>query len=118
MGRPCQASWLGDSTFLSLFDMTSSSRARLRAGRQHVGDGIRQWLGDSRGRWEGDTLVVETTNFNNKVKDRAATVFGAGGDLQLVERFRRLDANTIDYQYTVIAPATFRCLVPPCGGEG
>jgi hypothetical protein len=76
-------------------------------GRPHVVDGIRQWLGDSRGRWEGDTLVVETTNFNDKVNDRAATVFGAGGDLRLVERFRRVNAEAIDYQVTVTAPATF-----------
>jgi hypothetical protein len=76
-------------------------------GGPHIRDGIRQWLGDSRGRWEGDTLVVETTNFNGKVNDRAATVFGAGDDLRLIERFKRVDADTIDYQYTVTAPATF-----------
>jgi hypothetical protein len=76
-------------------------------GGPHVGNGIRQWLGDSRGRWEGDTLVVETTNFNGKVTDRAATVFGAGSDLRLVERFRRADAETVDYQYTVTSPSTF-----------
>jgi hypothetical protein len=76
-------------------------------GGAHVGDGIRQWLGDSRGHWEGDTLVVETTNFNGKVRDRAATVFGAGADLKLVERFRRVDAGTIDYRVTVNAPASF-----------
>ncbi len=76
-------------------------------GAPHLGQGIRQWLGDARGRWEGDTLVVETTNFNGKVTDRAATVFGAGDDLRLVERFRRAGGDTIDYQYTVTSPSTF-----------
>jgi hypothetical protein len=68
----------------------------------HVGPGIRQWLGDSRGWWEGQTLVVETTNFNDRRLFRGAT-----RHLQLVERFTRRDANTIDYQLTVIDPATF-----------
>ena len=76
-------------------------------GGPHVRDRIRQWLGDARGRWEGDTLIVETTNFNDNVRDRAATVFGAGADLRLVERFRRVDAETIDYRLTVTAPSSF-----------
>jgi hypothetical protein len=71
-------------------------------GRPHVGEGIRQWLGDSRGRWEGRTLVVETTNFNDKRLFRGAT-----RDLRLVERFTRIDADTIAYQLTVSDPATF-----------
>lgn len=71
-------------------------------GRPHVGAGIRQWLGDSRGRWEGQTLVVETTNFNDKRLFRGATKH-----LRLVERFTRLDADTITYQLTVTDPATF-----------
>ena len=76
--------------------------------RPHLGSSIRQWLGDSRGRWEGDTLVVETTNFNDKINNyRGITVFGAGGDLHLVERFRRVDPSTIAYQFTVSAPNTF-----------
>ena len=71
-------------------------------GRPHVGAGIRQWLGDSRGRWEGRTLVVETTNFNDKRLFRGST-----RHLTLIERFTRLDDNTIDYQLTVNDPATF-----------
>ncbi len=63
---------------------------------------IRQWLGDSQGWWEGQTLVVETTNFNNKRLFRGATE-----QLRLVERFTRLDANTVSYQLTVTDPATF-----------
>jgi len=70
--------------------------------RPHLGPGIRLWLGDSRGRWEDDTLVVETTNFNDR------KVFqGATEQLRILERFRRLDANTIDYRLTVTDPATF-----------
>ena len=63
---------------------------------------IRQWNGDSRGRWEGDTLVVETTNFTNKTNFR-----GSAKDLHLVERFTRVDADTIDYRFTVADPTTW-----------
>ena len=78
-------------------------------GRPHISQGIRQWLGDSRGHWEGDTLVVETTNLTDRVHERrrSNTVFGGSGQTTLVERFRRVDADTIDYQFTVIDPATF-----------
>jgi hypothetical protein len=69
--------------------------------RPHLGQHIRQWLGDSRGRWEGNTLLVETTNFTDKVNDRGLTVFGTGKSVHLVERFTRVDADTIDYQFTV-----------------
>ena len=68
----------------------------------HAGAGVRMWSGDSRGWWEGDTLVVETRNFNDKMRFRGAT-----GQLQLVERFTRIDADTIEYRLTVSDPATF-----------
>ena len=67
--------------------------------------GIGLWLGASRGRWEGDTLVVETANFTDKVKQRGGTVLGAGQQARLVERFTRVDADTIDYSVTVTDPA-------------
>jgi hypothetical protein len=70
--------------------------------RPHVGFNIRQWLGDSRGRWEEQTLVVETSNFNDRVLFRGAT-----RDLRLVEQFTRINANTIMYRLTVTDPATF-----------
>jgi hypothetical protein len=71
-------------------------------GRPHLSDGIRQWAGDSRGRWEGDTLVVETTNFNDK------TAFqGSGAALHVVERFTRVSADRIVYQFTANDPTTW-----------
>ncbi len=76
-------------------------------GRPHVGEGIRQWLGDSRGYWEGDTLVVETRNFSRKTNTRMTTVFGGSENLRLVERFTRSDADTIDYRFTFEDPAEF-----------
>jgi hypothetical protein len=71
-------------------------------GRPHVGPNLRQWLGDSRGRWEGQTLVVDTARFNDKLLFRGAT-----SQLRLVERFTRRDASTIVYHLTVTDPATF-----------
>jgi hypothetical protein len=71
--------------------------------RPHIGPAVRTWSGDSRGWWEGQTLVVETTNFNDRKLFR-----GASTQLHLIERFTRLDADTIDYRLTVTDPATFR----------
>jgi hypothetical protein len=71
-------------------------------GRPRLRDDVTQWLGDSRGHWEGQTLVIETTNFSAQRLFRGAT-----GALRLVERLTRVDAATIDYQVTVTDPATF-----------
>ena len=71
-------------------------------GRPHQPSAIRRLLGDSRGRWEGNTLVVETTNFSEKT-----TVRGSGDGLRLVERFTRADAGTLLYEFTVDDPASF-----------
>ena len=65
-------------------------------GRPHLSENIRQWTGDSRGRWEGETLVVETTNFNGKNPFR-----GASQNMRVIERFTRVDADTILYKFTV-----------------
>jgi hypothetical protein len=71
----------------------------------HVPGQVRQWLGDSRGHWEGTTLVVETTNFSDP---KPATNFlGSTDALQLVERFTRVGPNTLRYQYTVTDPKTW-----------
>jgi hypothetical protein len=69
-------------------------------GRAHLPAAIPQWKGNSRGRWEGDTLVVETTNYNGKAGFGSPT-------LRLVERFTRKDADTLLYEYTVTDPSTW-----------
>jgi len=71
-------------------------------GRPHISENIRQWYGDSRGRWEGNTLVVDTANFTDKTLK-----FGASENMRLVERFTRVDADTIKYEFTVNDPTTF-----------
>ena len=73
-------------------------------GRPHAGSTIRQWMGDSRGHWEGDTLVVETTNF----RDDATFRFPADpATLRVIERFRRVAPDAIDYQFTVENPTFY-----------
>jgi hypothetical protein len=75
-------------------------------GRPHANASIHSWLGDSRGRWDGDTLVIETRNVNDKVFERGV-LFGVGSDLELTERFRRTGADSMDYQFTVNAPSAY-----------
>jgi hypothetical protein len=85
------------------YEMIHDSRIIPLDGRPQLSSTIRQYFGDSRGRWEGDTLVVEVTNFpTNMINYR-----GAGGSLHLIERFRRVDAETVRYEVTVTDPATF-----------
>lgn len=75
-------------------------------GRPHLNPTVRQWLGDARGHWEGSTLVVETTNVNDKVFERGAA-YGFGGDVKMIERFTRVGPKQLDYEFTIEAPATF-----------
>jgi len=89
-----------------LVEMIHDTRIIPVDGRPRLNANVRQWLGDSRGRWEGNTLVVETTNLNDKVFERGAGT-GFGGNLTMTERFTRVDANTIDYQFTIDDPTTF-----------
>jgi hypothetical protein len=77
-------------------------------GSPHVDPKIRLWMGDSRGHWEGDTLVVDTTNFSDKIISNSFNCCPAeGANLHVVERFRLVDADSIDYRYTVNDPATY-----------
>jgi hypothetical protein len=71
-------------------------------GRPHLASTVRQWMGDSRGRWEGDTLVVDTTNFTDKTSFR-----GSDQNLHLIERFTRASPETILYRFTVDDPTAF-----------
>jgi hypothetical protein len=71
-------------------------------GRPHLSSHVRQWMGDSRGRWEGNTLVVDTTNFDPRTNFQ-----GSRDTLHLIERYTRVDENTIDYQFTIDDPKTF-----------
>ena len=71
-------------------------------GRPHLASHIRQWLGDPRGHWEGNTLVVDSTNFTAKNPFR-----GSDRNLHLIERFTRTDPNTILYRFTVDDPTAF-----------
>jgi len=72
-------------------------------GRPHLPQNIRLWLGDSRGHWEGDTLVVDTTNFRPDATYRNTVP----ESLHLTERFTRVSADTIQYEFTVDDPATY-----------
>jgi hypothetical protein len=71
-------------------------------GRPHLPRGVGQWLGDSRGHWEGNTLVVETTNFDPKTNFR-----GSRDTLRLIERYTPIDANNLGYEFTIDDPETF-----------
>jgi hypothetical protein len=85
-----------------LVEMIHDIRVIPLDSRPHLSQDVRQLKGDSRGRWEGDTLVVETSNFTNRTAFR-----GASENLRLTERFKRLDADTLLYQFTVNDPETF-----------
>ena len=94
-------------------EMIHEARVIPLDGRPHLSPALRSWEGDSRGRWEGDTLVVDTTNFNGK---GWIITNAAGGAMRgiaqteachVVERFKRVDANTIQYEATIDDPAIY-----------
>jgi hypothetical protein len=85
-----------------LNEMIHDARIVPLDGRPHTAQAIRRWLGDSRGRWEGDTLVVDTTNFTDKTNFR-----GADGNLHVVERFTRTGPGTLLYEFTIDNPTAF-----------
>ena len=77
-------------------------------GRGHISNTIRSYMGDSIGRWEGDTLVIETTNFNAKVGlTRNGNTLLHSQDLKLTERLTRVDQDTIQYEATIDDPKTW-----------
>ncbi len=83
-----------------LNEMVHNTRIIPTDGRPHTT--LRQWSGDSRGHWEGDTLVVETINFL-----RETSLLGSTADTRLVERFTRVDDDTIKYEFTVSDPNSY-----------
>ena len=83
-------------------EMVHTARIVPLDGRPRLNDRIRHWSGEARGHWEGDTLVIETTNFNEQRGWRGST-----GKMKLIERLTRLDATTLEYKYTVIDPDTW-----------
>ena len=85
-----------------LNEMVHDARVVPLDGRDHLDAGVRQWLGNSRGYWDGDTLVVETANFRDETNFRGVT-----RDMRLVERFTRAGADTLLYEFTVNDPRTF-----------
>jgi len=80
-------------------EMVNTSRVIPLDGTPHLDPDVLQWSGDSRGHWEGDTLVVETRNFDPKRRWRGTTA-----SARLVERFTRVDADTLEYEFTVTDP--------------
>jgi hypothetical protein len=95
------------------YEMIHEARVIPTDGRPHLPSGVRSWNGDPRGRWEGNTLVIDTTNYNHR--GWIATQAAAGRikgipqteSLHVVERLELSDANTIDYQATIDDPKTF-----------
>ena len=87
-------------TVVIVTEMVHNARIIPTDGRPHTT--LRQWSGDSRGHWEGDTLVVETINFR-----RETSLQGSTADTRVVERFTRMDANTLKYEFTVSDPNSY-----------
>jgi hypothetical protein len=86
-------------------EMIHSARVIPLDGRPHLNKNLKQWLGDSRGHWEGNTLVVETTNFRS---DEGAVYQNASSEtFRITERFSRVDAKTINYEFRVEDPKTW-----------
>ena len=93
-----------------LNEMIHDARIVPLDGRTHLAPSVRQWMGDSRGRWEGDTLVIETTNFTDKTSSFNPTIqsaVGTGATLHLVERLTRIGEGALRYEFTVDDPHTF-----------
>ena len=83
-------------------EMVHTARVVPLDGRAQLNDRFRHWSGEARGRWEGDTLVIETTNFKPERGWRGTTA-----NMKLIERLTRLDGDILEYKYTVIDPDTW-----------
>jgi hypothetical protein len=92
----------GAGYVMILVEMIHDARIIPLDGRAPLPENMRQWMGDSRGHWEGDTLVIETSNLNGKNPFR-----GASENMRITERLSRVDADTLSYRFTVTDPATW-----------
>jgi hypothetical protein len=92
----------GISMFYDIGQGQGYQRNIVMSGTPHLPASIRQWWGDSRGRWEGNTLVVDVTNFSPKT-----SFMGSRENLHVVERWTRIDANTLQYQATIEDPTVW-----------
>jgi len=94
-----------------LHEMVHNARVVWLDGRPHASNRIAQYNGDSRGRWEGDTLIVETTNFGKEVYDPSYSGGGmrpnVNGTFKLVERFTRTGPDVLEYQFTINDPTWY-----------
>jgi hypothetical protein len=88
-------------SIMILTEMVHDARI-VRMNAQHLPKNIRRWMGDSVGHWEGDTLVIDTTNFTDKTRFRGSTE-----NLHVVERLKRLDQKTLLYRFTLEDPETW-----------
>jgi hypothetical protein len=88
-------------TVTILVEMVHDARI-VRMAATHLPSSVRKWMGDSIGHWEGDTLVVETTNFTDQESFRGST-----RNLKVTERFARVAPDTINYRFTIEDPAAF-----------
>jgi hypothetical protein len=83
-------------------EMLGGTRVIPTSGGAHVGSKLREYMGDSRGHWDGNTLVVETTNFSNRTLYR-----GSSENMKLLERFTVVEPNVLNYEFTIVDPTTF-----------
>ncbi|MGE4629281.1 MAG: hypothetical protein AAEC86_02430 [Pseudohongiellaceae bacterium] len=93
-------------TVVIMTEMVHDARIVPLDGRDYVSDTIRQWSGDSRGHWEDNTLVVQTRNFNGLTQSFG--VYGTAENKFLTERFTRVGPYTVEYEFTVDDPSTFK----------
>ena len=91
-----------EDSIVMLHEQIHEARVIPIGNKPHVGSSVRQWMGDSRARWDGDTLVIDTTNFTDKTNFN-----GSAENLHMIERISRVDANTLGYVVTFEDPTTW-----------
>jgi hypothetical protein len=97
----------GGTSIALLNEMIHNARVVPVDNRAHLPGAVRLWNGDSRGHWEGDTLVIETTNFMPRGTGSIAIREAEGMKLKLIEKFTRTSADALIYEYTIVEPTTW-----------